>query len=70
MDDCFVPIGCILKLLQELQKQPRYQELDIGANFVHDISTEIQSKILDHQVADLFTAPPLRVGSEEVRKVE
>lgn len=70
MDDCFVPIGCILKLLQELQEQPRYLELDIGANFIHDISTEIQSKILDHQVADLFTAPALTGREEEVGKVE
>lgn len=78
MDECFVPIGVILKLLKELQDAPRYQELDIGANFVHDISTEIQSKIFDHQVASLFTADPakglsvpaLTGGEEEVKEFE
>lgn len=78
MDDCFVPIGVILKLLKELQDEPRHQELDIGTNFIRDISAEIQSKILDHQVANLFTADPakelsvpaLTGGEEEVKEFD
>lgn len=58
MTDCFLPLSAVLKILQELQDRPRYQELDIGANFLADIMKEIKSMTLPDDVEALFTPLP------------
>lgn len=56
-EQVYMTIGHVLKLLKELQDEPRYQEIDIGANFIADICKELQAKTVDQNVFTMFEEP-------------